>query len=312
MKARLAGAAAVALVGTIIVGAALALAMRGGGDAAGAFDFYLLRVVRFTLWQATLSTALSLLVAIPLAVALSRMPNLPGRAFIVRLFGLPLALPAIVAVFGVLAVWGRNGWFADALFAVGVENAPSIYGLSGILIAHVFFNAPLATRLLLEQLDRIALEQWRTAQQLGLSGWSVWRHVEWPSLRAALPGIAGLVFMLCLTSFAIVLVLGGGPGATTLEVAIYQALRFDFDPGRAVALAIVQLLLTITILSLLSLSAFRLVQEAGFKTSRPDTLSRFAKWIAGGFIMVATAFVALPLVATRRGRTWCGSRSADG
>ena len=233
----MAGAAALTLIATIIVGAAVALAARGGGDALGAFDIYLLRVVRFTLWQATLSTAFSLLVAVPLAVALSRMPNLPGRTFIIRLFGLPLALPAIVAVFGVLAVWGRNGWLADWLKWFGIENAPSIYGLSGILIAHVFFNAPLAARLLLEQLDRIALEQWRTAQQLGLSGWAVWRYMEWPSIRAALPGIAGLVFMLCLTSFAIVLVLGGGPGATTLEVAIYQALRFDFDPGRAVALA---------------------------------------------------------------------------
>ena len=57
-------------------------------------------------------------------------------------------------------------------------------------------------------------------------------------LRAALPGVAGLVFMLCVTSFTIVLTLGGGPAATTLEVAIYQALRFDFDPARAVALTV--------------------------------------------------------------------------
>ena len=44
--------------------------------------------------------------------------------------------------------------------------------------------------------------------------------------------------MLCVTSFTIVLTLGGGPAATTLEVAIYQALRFDFDPARAVALTL--------------------------------------------------------------------------
>src|SRR3546814_17457526 len=49
--------------------------------------------------------------------------------------------------------------------------------------------------------------------------------------------------MLCFTSFAVVLTLGGGPKATTLEVAVYQALRFDFDLGRAVTLALVQLLL---------------------------------------------------------------------
>jgi thiamine transport system permease protein len=47
--------------------------------------------------------------------------------------------------------------------------------------------------------------------------------------------------MLCATSFTLVLVLGGGPAATTLEVAIYQALRFDFDPNRAVLLSGIQI-----------------------------------------------------------------------
>jgi len=40
-----------------------------------------------------------------------------------------------------------------------------------------------------------------------------------------------------------VLTLGGGPSATTLEVGIYQALRFDYDPARATVLALLQLLL---------------------------------------------------------------------
>ena len=73
------------------------------------------------------------------------------------------------------------------------------------------------------------------------------RLIEWPAMRAALPGVAGLVFMLCITSFTIVLTLGGGPAATTLEVAIYQALRFDFDPARAVALTLLQIALTVAV-----------------------------------------------------------------
>ena len=71
------------------------------------------------------------------------------------------------------------------------------------------------------------------------------RFIEWPVMRAALPGVAGLVFMLCITSFTLVLTLGGGPRATTLEVAIYQALRFDFDPARAVTLTVLQIVLTV-------------------------------------------------------------------
>jgi thiamine transport system permease protein len=45
------------------------------------------------------------------------------------------------------------------------------------------------------------------------------------------PPVAALIFMLCFASFATVLSLGGGPQATTIELAIYQALSYDYDPG---------------------------------------------------------------------------------
>ena len=113
-----------------------------------------------------------------------------------------------------------------------------------------FLNAaklPLATRLFLQALETVPTDQWRLAAQLGMGAHASFRLVEWPVLRVALPGVAGLVFMLCVTSFTIVLILGGGPRATTLEVAIYQALRFDFAPARAVALVTVQIVLTLAI-----------------------------------------------------------------
>ncbi len=54
-------------------------------------------------------------------------------------------------------------------------------------------------------------DQWRLSAQLGMGARAGFRLVEWPAMRAALPGVAGLVFMLCVTSFTIVLTLGGGP-----------------------------------------------------------------------------------------------------
>ncbi|MFC6491004.1 ABC transporter permease subunit, partial [Nitratireductor sp. GCM10026969] len=242
-----AGALALAAIGVLIVGAFFGLAREGVVDWRGAldaFDGYLLRVARFTLWQAALSTLLSVVPAILVARALARHPRFPGRAFILQLFAVPLALPAIVAALGVLALYGRAGYFAPFFSALSGEGWPGIYGLSGILVAHVFFNLPLSARLFLGALEAVPADQWRLAAQLGMGPLAAFRFVEWPALRAALPGVAGLVFMLCATSFTIVLTLGGGPRATTLEVAIYQALRFDFDPARAIALTLVQITLT--------------------------------------------------------------------
>ena len=204
-------------------------------------DAYVRQVILFTLWQAALSTLLSVIPALALARAIVRRGVFAGRRWLMLLFALPLAMPQIVVVFGILAVWGGNGWLAVLLQWAGLDWRPGAHGLSGILLAHVFFNLPLATRLFVHALERLPAEYWRLAAQLGMPPAAVWRFVEWPALRAVLPGVALLVFLLCATSFTVVLVLGGSPARATLEVAIYQALRFDFDPPRALQLAGLQL-----------------------------------------------------------------------
>jgi len=283
-----AGIIALAAIALLIGGAFAGLLIEGAhdfSDAWAAFDPYLLRVVRFTLWQAALSTLLSVVPALFVARALSRHPRFFGRAFILQLFAVPLALPAIVAALGILALYGRAGYFAGVFTVIGGGSWPGIYGLSGILVAHVFFNLPLATRLFLEALQTIPADQWRLASQLGMGARPAFRLIEWPTLRAALPGVAGLVFMLCITSFTIVLTLGGGPAATTLEVGIYQALRFDFDPARAVTLTLLQIALTFVVVLTLTRLGYLSVNEA--ETSLNATL-----------IILALLFVVGPMAAT--------------
>ncbi|MGQ3295462.1 MAG: thiamine/thiamine pyrophosphate ABC transporter permease ThiP, partial [Shinella sp.] len=240
----------------------------------------------------------SLLLAIPVARALARQRDFRGRVWIIRLSVVPLGLPALVAALGIIEVWGRQGVVNDLLRFAGLQNPVSVYGLAGILIAHVFFNLPLAARFLLAALDRIPAEYWLSSANLGMGGGAVFRLIEWPVIRRVLPGIAGLVFMLCATSFTIVLTLGGGPAATTIEVAIYQALRFDFDPQRAVLLAFLQIAVTAALLWLLSL--FVRPQEEGATAGR--AIRRFdgrrRRLADGVVILVFTLFTAAPLAAT--------------
>jgi thiamine transport system permease protein len=222
---------ALTLIALAILAGLLPVAWLGVGEGKKALDAYTLRVIAFTLWQALLSTAISAVLGVAAAFALVRR-QFWGRAILVRLLALPMALPAIVAVLGIVGIFGAEGLLANLI---------PLYGLAGILLAHVFFNAPLVARLTLSALTTIPAEQLRLAAQLGFSGRAHFAHVDWPALRQALPGTLLLVFLLCAASFTIVLTLGGGPQATTLEVAIYQALRFDFDPARATLLALVQI-----------------------------------------------------------------------
>ncbi|RUZ81952.1 thiamine/thiamine pyrophosphate ABC transporter permease ThiP, partial [Mesorhizobium sp. M7A.F.Ca.US.003.02.2.1] len=113
-----AGIVALAAIALLIGGAFAGLLFEGAHDFSGAwaaFDPYLLRVIRFTLWQAVLSTLLSVIPGLFVARALSRHPRFFGRAFILQIFAVPLALPAIVAALGILALYGRAGYFAGVL-----------------------------------------------------------------------------------------------------------------------------------------------------------------------------------------------------
>ncbi len=296
------GIAALSFVTLLAGGAFLGLLIEGARDwqgALAAFDAYLFRVARFTLLQAVLSTIVSVVPAIVVARALSRHPAFFGRSALLRLFAVPLALPALVAALGVLALLGRAGYFADLVAALGGDRWPGIYGLSGILVAHAFFNLPLATRLFLQSLDAVPADQWRLAGQLGMGAWPRFRFIEWPAIRASLPGVAGLVFMLCITSFTIVLMLGGGPAATTLEVAIYQSLRFDFDPARALALTVLQLALTAAVLAMLFRLGAEMTSDAALSVSarrhaRPGSVETV---LNGLVIVLALVLVAGPIAA---------------
>lgn len=260
-------------------------------------DPYYRHVTRFSFYQALLSTLLSVSLALPLALALFRR-RFPGRQLLLRLFSSTLVLPVLVAVFGLLAVYGNSGLLANVCGWFDARLPFSVYGLSGILLAHVFFNLPYSARLLLQSLEGIPPEQHKLCTHLGMNHWQKFRWVEWPQLRQQLPHIAGLVFMLCFTSFATVMALGGGPKATTIELAVYQAIKFDFDLQAGALLAIWQMLLCgLLYLSLARLARGRTLQanyrDAFVPALRDSFLARCWDW---SWIALSLLLVLPPLV----------------
>ncbi|MFZ1468095.1 MAG: thiamine/thiamine pyrophosphate ABC transporter permease ThiP, partial [Paracoccaceae bacterium] len=205
--------------------------------------------------------------------------------------------PVIVAVMGLVALFGRGGVLNAALTALGLP-ALSIYGLQGVVLAHVFLNLPLAVRMLLQGWQAIPAERFRLAASLSFAPAEMARHLELPMLRAVLPGAAATVFALCLTSFAVALILGGGPAATTLELAIYQALRFEFDLGHAAGLALLQALIG----GAAALAAWSAATTAGFGAGLDRVLPLAAPlgWrrVADLTVLLAAAgFLLLPMAA---------------
>ncbi len=65
--------------------------------------------LRFTLLQALLSTALSIVFAIPVARALARQPHFLGRIWIIRLMAVPMGLPVLIGALGIDRDMGQAG-----------------------------------------------------------------------------------------------------------------------------------------------------------------------------------------------------------
>lgn len=282
-----------ALLLALVLAPLLAVGWRGLGISLGPSDW---AAVRFSVTQALLSALFSTILGIPVARALARR-RFAGRNILITLMGAPFILPAVVAVLGLLAVFGRSGVFNQGLAALGIPTF-SIYGLHGVVIAHVFLNLPLATRMILQGWLAIPAERVRLSQSLGFRPRETFLHLEWPMLREVLPGTLLVILVVCLTSFAVVLTLGGGPAATTIELAIYQAVRFEFDLSRAAGLAGIQLMIG----GVAAVLAWLVVRPAGFgigldRDQRLTAPQGWRRWTDGGVLVAASLFLAVPILS---------------
>lgn len=201
-------------------------------------DAYIHRILLFSLKQAALSATLAVLLALPVARALYYLPDLAGKRAFLALCLLCFVLPTLILITGLVALLGGSGWLTPYL-----GESWNLYGLQGILLAHCFLNLPFAIRAFYLQLQALPASAWLLARQLKLNTWQQCSLLEWPQLRGRLLTVWVFIFVLCFNSFAVVLSLGGGPQATTLEVAIYQALKYDFNIPEALSLAWLQLLI---------------------------------------------------------------------
>ena len=188
-------------------------------------------VAWFTVWQATVSTLLTVVVALPGAHLLARR-RFRGRALFRAATTVPFVLPTVVVGGAFLALFDRFGLVDGPFRATRTVWA--------ILAAHVFFNVAVVLRTVggfWEGLDHRPEEQ---ARVLGATPWQAFRWVTLPRLWPSIAAASSIVFLFCFTSFGVILILGG-PTRATLETEVWRHAVFRGDLASATALAVVQL-----------------------------------------------------------------------
>jgi thiamine transport system permease protein len=247
-------------------------------------------VLWFTTWQALLSTALTLLIALPAAYAFARL-DFPGKQVLRAVATVPFVLPTVVVGSAFLALVGRGG-LLDELWGVRLDTT-----VWAILLAHVFFNYAVVVRTVGGLWAQLDPRQEEAARMLGASPLRAWRQVTLPALAPAVAAAALMVFLFTFTSFGVVQILGG-PAFATLEVEIYRQTSEIFDLSTAAVLTLIQFFAVGAILALHAWTvrrretALKLV-DASVTAHRPRGAGE--RWLLAGVLATVAALILLPL-----------------
>ncbi len=279
----------------------LSFSAGGQGMLAVLHDSYYLRVLWFTTWQALLSTALTLALALPAAYVFARY-DFPGKALLRAISTVPFVMPTVVVATAFSALLGPRGlinsWLID-LFGFSRPPIQLQNTLTIILLAHVFYNYTIVLRLVGGFWSNLDPRLEQAAAVLGANRWQALLTVTLPLLLPALGAAALLIFIFTFTSFGVIVILGG-PRFATIEVEIYrqtaQLLRLDI----AATLALLQLICTL----LFSLAYTQLAARSTVPLDlRPRALTqrRPTSWrawaLVGSNVLVLVVLLAAPLLA---------------
>ena len=259
------------------------------------------RVLWFTTWQALASTALTLLIGLPLAAVFARY-QFPGKSLLRALTTIPFVMPTVVVAAAFTTLIGDSGllnlWLQRLL---GLDSAP-IHLMNTvwiILLAHAFYNVSVIVRTVggfWEMLNPALAESGRV---LGAHGWRLFRTVTLPLLMPSIGAASLLVFLFCFTSFGVVLILGGFRFAT-IEVEIYRQSVSLFNLRVAAFLALVQMALTFTVMAIYTRAQARAslpleMRPQGSTARPPHTLA--GRLAVAGAAMVILLSLTAPLLA---------------
>ena len=255
-----------------------------------------LRTLWFTVWQATLSTLLTVLIALPGSYVFARY-HFPGKGLMQALTTVPFVLPTMVVSLAFTALLGASGTFNVALMrSLGLERPPLQLQHTVIIIvlAHIFYNYTLILRIVGTFWSNLSPQMEEAARMLGSSRWRAFREVTLPLLTPSIAAAATLVFIFNFTSFGVILVLGG-PRFATLEVAIYRETVHFLNLPVAAALSLIQILFTFALM----IAYTRLQATVSIPLelrSRRATQQRPQSWRERGFIAVNVVLMVVLLI----------------
>lgn len=187
-----------------------------------------LPAVRNSVMTALAATLITLLLSLAAAWCLERTA-IRGRAVFSTLFVIPMLIPSISHAFGLVSLFGQNGFLTNLLHLKG-----SIYGFWGIVTGSVMYSFPVALLMLTSILRYEDGLPYQAAKVLGIPRLRQFTGVTLPYLKKTLISVFFAVFTMIVTDYGVPLTVGGK--LTTLSVLMYQkaATNMDYASGSVI------------------------------------------------------------------------------
>ena len=207
-----------------------------------------LEALRLSLICSLAATALAVLIGVPVAWGLARS-HVPGRTAVRALVTVPLVLPPVVGGVALLLAFGRRGLVGQVLYDWFGVQLP--FSTAGVVMAEAFVAMPFLVITVEGALRSADPRYEEAAATLGAGRWTIFRRVTLPIIAPALMAGTVLAWARALGEFGATITFAGNlPGVTqTLPLAVYAAL--DTDRDAAIALSLVLLAASLTVLILL-------------------------------------------------------------
>jgi putative spermidine/putrescine transport system permease protein len=210
-------------------------------------DTYYLQALWNTVWLGLASTLVALVLGGAAAIALADTPRWQGAVSVLAGVGANFAgVPLAVAM---TLLFGAQGVVRSALALADLPLPFDLYRSSGLLVAYVCFQTPLALLLLLapvRMLDRGLMD---AAITLGASPWRFWRRVGIPLLLPSVVEVGSLLFANAAAAYATPFALSG-TSANVLAVRIASLVSGDIfaQPELSSLLAVLMFVLLVTVI----------------------------------------------------------------
>ena len=220
------------------------VAMAGGESASSLYGAISEAEVRSALWvsvsAAAISTAIALLLGVPLAYLLARR-SFPGRAAVQALVDMPIVVPHIVAGIALLTILGPGG-------VVGKLGFRFVDALPGTVAAMLFVSAPFVVNAARSGFEAVSPRLEQVSRSLGASPAQTFFRVSLPLTAAPIASGAVMAWARAVSEFGAVLIIAYYPRVgPTLIYERFTSLGMNSSRPVAVLLVVICLLFFVAV-----------------------------------------------------------------